>query len=611
MTLEDSLSSQSYKNMLAQVKEFCKACLPYSHIYGYRNHGYRHAEDVIAILEKLLECYRQYRDTLSEEEICILLTSCYLHDIGMIVRNDVDDYEEMRRLHNENGHSYIDQYWVQMGIDPRCRQVIMDTCYAHSDFFNEKGVLVNTLENDLPEYPSIAPGSRSLAALVRVANMFALQVDSSAHIPQTIFFQKDTPEKDEWFIRQRITRVNFSSSGEAYIEVDWSAGTNATILDVYRAKLLFSDLIKDLRKRLQKSRKYLPNQINLNRVSSNLDGYQQSLNGKQRDVVSLAAESIRIGETWLVDKKGDAWGKLKVSRPRVATTAKTIIGLLDHSRARDIDYYKTTGQITDAFQWIMHQHDSSKGGFPAKTLESYSKSALHCTAMAIYVYALLCEKAFLIHGGNSVEAQKMGQAVEWLLEAKQPKGWGNWEGQPVRPLCTYWALRAIKRVSRFMPLKRPVDFRGELDALFEFAGPHNVAVCCFCLVLAQELEDEIKAEDLKELRQKALDWLFDARLEHGLWHDEIEEYSIRGENNEQLLSPSWIHHISALAVHALAANRDYLQIDQMEKLSESILALMNNQKLDGGFDFVPPSTSNRVTPTYESLNSLNKVLEYF
>lgn len=614
MTLEDRLNDQQYKDMLKAVKDFCRICLPYTYVYGYRSHGYEHAEDVVDTLGKLLDCYHQYRQTLSEEEICVLLMSCYLHDIGMIIRND-ESCEQVRRFHNKRGRSYIDKYWTQIGIDQRNRNRVMDICYAHSNFRDERGNRVNTLENEYPEHPSIIKDNRKLAVLVRIANMFALKINSLAHIPQTLFLQKDTEDKDKWFMRKKITEISFSASGEVAITVNWNVDSGMTILDMYRVKLSVSELIKGLEDGLRGCRKYLPKKIDLRRISSNLEEYHQSLDGQQQNMVSLISSSIRKGNAWLLDQKDAAWGTLRESRPRVATTAKSIVGLLDHSNPQDIHYFSR--QIRDSFRWALEQHDVEKGGFPAKTLEPYSKSILHCTAMAIYAYALLCEKEFLNHDGNCDEAQRIRQAVNWLLRAKQPKGWGNWEGQPVRPFCSYWALRALKRISPFIALESPIDFASALKIFSEFInlpGTDNLTASCFFLILHRELENEItlnrsEQSKLKSKVQESIAKLFQKRLEHGLWNDEIEEYHIYGESNEVILSISWTHHISALAIHALSITRDLLTRYQMELLYESILALINNQKLEGNFDFVPPSINNQVTPTYESLNSLNKALE--
>jgi hypothetical protein len=557
MALEDDLINQEYKNMLMKVKDFSRLCLSYTYVYGYRSHGYEHAEDVVTTLENLLDCYHQHKQTLSEEEICVLLISCYLHYIGMIIRND-ESYEQVRQFHNKRARSYIDKYGTQIGIDQRLLNRVIDICYAHSDFRDERGNWVNTLENELPEHPSIIAENRNLAVLVRIANMFALKINPLSLIPQTLFLQKDTEEKDEWLMRRKITDVNFSASGEVIFTVNWNVDSSVTLLDMYRVKLSVSKLVKDLEDKLKKCRKYLPKKIDLRRISSNLEEYHLSLDGQQQNMASLISGSIRKGNAWLLDQKDAAWGTLRDSRPRVATTAKSIVCLLDHSNPQDINYFGR--QIRDSFRWALEQRDTEKGGFPAKTLEPYSKSILHCTAMAIYAYALLREKEILSQNENSDDAKTIGQAVDWLLQAKQSNGWGNWEGQPVRLLSSYWALRALRRINPFIALENPIDFASELKTFSELIPTpemDDLAGSCFFLILNSELQNEFKHSEQLAFRSKAqecIERIFQKRLEHGLWNDEIEEFHIYGENNEVTISLRWTHHIVALAIHALSVN---------------------------------------------------------
>ncbi|HMB22652.1 MAG TPA: hypothetical protein VKP08_07490, partial [Anaerolineales bacterium] len=351
-------------------------------------------------------------------------------------------------------------------------------------------------------------------------------------------------------------------------------------------------------------------------VSSNLEEYHQSLDGQQQDMMTLTDGSIRKGTNWLLDQREDAWSTLKGSRLRVATTAKSIIALLDHSRPQDI--YNSKNQLGDAFRWALEQHDTAKGGFPATTLQPYSTSIVHCTGMAIYAYVLLCEAGFLDHDENSDEAKRIKQAVNWLLQIKQPEGWGNWEGQPVRPLSSYWALRALKRISLLMVPECPIDFASELNAFSKLLDlqksqkTESLATSCFFLTLIDELKVNLSEYPrLELLAHESVGKLFRKRLpEDGLWFDELEQFNIM-ENNQVALVSHWTHHITALAIHALSVNQKLLEgrNDQMELLYESILALINTQKLDGNFDFVPPNINNKITPTYESLNSLHKVLD--
>lgn len=615
MSLEDRLTQPQYIEMLRKVKEFARIGLSYTYVHGYKSHGYDHAENVAATLDKFLDCYHQYKQTLSEDAVCVLLMACYLHDIGMIIRND-KSYEEIRRNHNKLGWNYVKDLGDRIGIDPRLLNRVSDVCYAHSNFLDDKGKLVKTLEHKLSEHISIQPSNRNLGAILRVANMFALKINPLALIPQGIYFQKDTPDKDEWLMRKKMTEISFAEPGEVSINVNWNVDSSTTLLDIYRVKVSFCRLVNDLQAYLDETHPYLPREINLKRITTNLDEYPRSLDGQQHNMISLIAGSVQKGNAWLLDQKEDAWGTLKGNRPRVATTAKSIVGLLDHANPQDTQIFRK--QIQDSFEWALEQFDPVKGGFPAKTLERYSTSIIHCTAMAVYAYALLCDRGILQHDENSPNAKMMRQAVDWLLKAKQPDGWGNWEGQPVRPLPSYWSLRALQKIAPYIALKRPLNYPRELAAFtrfFELQKAHkseSLATACFFLILFAELPiTPGENPALEKLAQENIKLLFSRRTgDNGLWSDEIEQFSII-EDNEVVLTTNWTHHITALAIHALSANKHFLEglDDRMELLYESILALLNKQEVEGNFDSVQPNTANKITPTYESLNTLHKALE--
>jgi len=604
MALEDRLKSQQYKVMLEKVKRFCQSNLSYTYVYGYKSHGYEHAEDVINNLEKLLNCYSDYKATLNEREIFILIISCYLHDIGMIIRNDTNRKDAVKE-HNKNGWDYIKKYWQQIGAEYEYQQDVMDICYAHSDFSDANGRFINTLEDNHAGHPTIRAENRNWASLVRVSNILALEVKQNS-ISQEIYFQKEEDEKYKWLMRKKITNINFQPNAIQII-VNWQSGSNISLLDVYRIKIIFRKLIEDLNEKLNKCKTYLPNDINLQVVSSDLQQYYNSLNGEHLELLGLIKGAVKKANAWLISQKDKAWGKHTASRPRIATTAKTIIGLFDHKNELHLEI---ENKIIEAFKWTMDQHDV-EGGFPAMSLKNVAECScmVHCTAMAIYVYGVLCERRLINHVNNTSESITVASSIEWLLSVKErEKGWGNWKDQPLRSLCSYWSLRALKKLQDFYPEKITIDFNEELKNFidsFNVSGKNELWTSCFFLILCGELN---LAASFGSIVYKIINTLFNERSEDGLWLDNHETYQVPKKDRTNLTC-NWTYHISALAIHALWLNYNFLNIKQQGKLFESTLALINNQNATGNFKFISTNEQNIITPTYESLNSLNKAME--
>lgn len=613
MTLSLTIKDSTLNQMFKRVKEYCRVLLPYTYVYGYKNHGFEHAEDVVQTLEKILSCFSAYWDALDEKSKFILLSACYLHDIGMIKRND-EPFSKTKQIHNDRSRNYIDKYATTIGIDEKYIRAIQEVSYAHSDFKDERNNYVTTLSNDNPEHLTIRDENRELAALLRISNLFALRINQKNRIPQSIFFQVKDKNKIKWLMRSKISDISFSKDGTVSIDINWNVDHSANCLDVYQVYLRIKDLIKRLQDRLDKCKKYLPASITLHRINCNLGDFKRSLtlHEQKNNLKHEVIKSIQKGSSWLLTQRDKAWGKSKETRPRVSNSAKTIVSLLDNKNQA---FQCPQNEIKETFDWIFQKYDPNIGGFTAKTLKEYSTSAIHCTAMVIYAYGIVFEKDLT----SIIEAAKYKdyiiRSIKWLIDVKDENGWGNWNGQTARPLCSFWALRALKKIQPFIrsDLKLKLDYKEEIitfKKVFLINTKKNSSIICFLLILIHEILNENEKKELTATIKELINRLFYLRNGSEYWNDEIEEYIVeRNEEKGIWELYEWTHHINALAIFAIATHNMFLTKDQKEILFESILSLINAQDDSGYHAFFKSRSLNTVIPTYEALNTLNKCLD--
>jgi len=102
---------------LQKIQMFCKELWKQKLMIWFTNHDYKHSEEIIYILEQILKPLEPYqREFLNEHELFILLSSAYLHDIGMqnlkidnisIDQLTTEHYKYIRKKHAEESFNII------------------------------------------------------------------------------------------------------------------------------------------------------------------------------------------------------------------------------------------------------------------------------------------------------------------------------------------------------------------------------------------------------------------------------------------------------------------------------------------------------------------------
>lgn len=111
MKLTATLPQESeFQAALKRIVEFCKTSWISKHLYWFTDHSVSHSESIISLLEQILQPLQTTNQMLTAEEIFILLSAVYLHDIGMqmVIVNGKSaenltkkEYEEIRKRHAE------------------------------------------------------------------------------------------------------------------------------------------------------------------------------------------------------------------------------------------------------------------------------------------------------------------------------------------------------------------------------------------------------------------------------------------------------------------------------------------------------------------------------
>lgn len=103
---------------LQKIQMFCKELWKQKLMIWFTNHDHKHSEEVIHILGQILKPLESYqREFLNEHELFILLSSAYLHDIGMqslkidnnisIDQLTTEHYNFIRKKHAEESFNII------------------------------------------------------------------------------------------------------------------------------------------------------------------------------------------------------------------------------------------------------------------------------------------------------------------------------------------------------------------------------------------------------------------------------------------------------------------------------------------------------------------------
>jgi len=103
---------------LQKIQMFCRELWKHKLMLWFTNHDHKHSEEVIHILGQILKPLETYqKEFLNEHELFILLSSAYLHDIGMqstkidksisIDQLTTEHYNYIRKKHAEESFNII------------------------------------------------------------------------------------------------------------------------------------------------------------------------------------------------------------------------------------------------------------------------------------------------------------------------------------------------------------------------------------------------------------------------------------------------------------------------------------------------------------------------
>lgn len=176
MRIRDILQSRNsgYYSKFIHIEDNAKKIMPNSRVFfpTFTNHDIAHLESVEKIIDDILE--EDIINKLSDEEIFCLLSSVWLHDIGMIPINDEkqefeektkQEREEFRTNVRENHHArskhYIKEHSKNLNLTDVESKAIGNICKGH------RSINLNNL-NDIPSKNDIRVGP--LAALLRLAD---------------------------------------------------------------------------------------------------------------------------------------------------------------------------------------------------------------------------------------------------------------------------------------------------------------------------------------------------------------------------------------------------------------------------------------------------------
>jgi len=162
---------------LAQIKTATSKIWNPAKLRWYTDHGTSHSQSIIRLIGEIIEyLYKKQFNVLSDDELFVLLASCYLHDIGMQdLRIDgktsenlqPQDFKLIRKLHPRRSSELIRGGVVDIGgrdgivnleIDHDYLEAIMIISEAHGSEYFDKAVL--ELELNPP-----APGNKQIRSI--------------------------------------------------------------------------------------------------------------------------------------------------------------------------------------------------------------------------------------------------------------------------------------------------------------------------------------------------------------------------------------------------------------------------------------------------------------
>jgi len=145
--LENSIRNSDLRRRLQTIRDRVESeYLRFWQVHAphYTDHGRNHCITIAITLKEILE--QEITSFLHEYELFILLSSIWLHDIGIMVKKEETETDiEVRKNHNQRSKEMVRSHFNSL-LNPQERIIISDICWAHSK---------NADINELSEYKTI------------------------------------------------------------------------------------------------------------------------------------------------------------------------------------------------------------------------------------------------------------------------------------------------------------------------------------------------------------------------------------------------------------------------------------------------------------------------
>ncbi len=266
MELENYLASNpKLSQSLDDIKQFCAKIWKDRLLPWFTNHDISHSEEIISLLGQILKPLEEHKQFLNDHELFILISSAYLHDIGMqkLKVGDITveeltekNYDDIRKWHAEESSKIILQKISDVqkrddfqlpDIDEEYIPIIAQVVKGHStEYFDD---VVKEFEKN-PATPKNSPiRGELLTALLLIADELDLQC-KRVDFTETAKFNLSNYSKMHWFKHHYVDFINIK---KGLINITLKLPTSS-----YDNSNLINDLISyKIKKQLELVNSYL------------------------------------------------------------------------------------------------------------------------------------------------------------------------------------------------------------------------------------------------------------------------------------------------------------------------------------------------------------------
>ena len=170
VTLQSLLHTEDFTHKLSSLRQRMKKdFLRFWQVHAphYTDHGETHCKTVEMNLNELIP--DDVKNVLNEYEIFLLLSSVWLHDVGIMYATKIkEDVEKVRSNHHERSRHFVLNNFKDL-LNTQERNIIGEICYAHRDMVPiQEVILKKTVRHEVLGNKVIR--IRFLAALLRLAD---------------------------------------------------------------------------------------------------------------------------------------------------------------------------------------------------------------------------------------------------------------------------------------------------------------------------------------------------------------------------------------------------------------------------------------------------------